>query len=72
MGKYKQSLGDIDISSNTGTNEPDMPNPIDPLVNNILRDCRYLSGQFPYGYEEELEEMIDILNVTLNQIRKPF
>jgi hypothetical protein len=51
---------------------PDQPSKEDFYIAELERICAELSINIPYGYENELEGLIRVLENVLSYVRKPF
>lgn len=73
MGKFKSMLPED--YTNEPTLEPitpDTPGPADYYMAELERICCELTSNIPYGYKNELEGLIRVLENVLEYVRKPF
>lgn len=73
MSKIKTALSDdFDATDPREPVLPDQPSAEDMLMNDLTRTIAQLNVHIPYGYENELEGLIRVLENVLQHVRKPF
>ena len=73
MSKIKTMLpDDFDATDPREPILPDQPSKEDFYMAELERICAELSVNIPYGYENELEGLIRVLENVLEYVRRPF